>query len=89
MAKDYPFINSVTPQTVTPILNLKTENAGGNVYNHYDSLITVEGNVDKYVIGDLKQLGRDLLKNRDFMDGAYQYTTGRIVRDVHKMGINV
>ena len=40
-----------------------------NVTNHYDSLITVYGAVDKYVVDDLNALGKDLLNNRNFVSG--------------------
>lgn len=89
IAKEYPFMNASVPQTITPVVNIETSGGGGNVTYHFDSLINVEGSVDKYVIDDLKQIGRDLLKNRDFMDGAYQYTTNKIVRDARSSGIRI
>lgn len=53
-------------------------NAGNvTVTNHYDSLLTVEGNVDKDVLPGLQEI----------LEKSYQYTSKQIVKDARKVGI--
>ena len=53
-------------------------NAGNvTVTNHYDSLITVEGNVDKDALPGLQEI----------LEKSYQYTSKQIVKDARKVGI--
>ena len=55
-------------------------NAGNvNVTNHYDSLLTVEGNVDKDALPGLQ----------DILEKSYKYTSNKIARDYEKMGHKV
>lgn len=61
--------------------NLPETNVNNNVYNNYDSLIRVEGNVDSTVITDLKAFGKQ------FYEDSYQYTHRRIVSDLKKIGV--
>jgi hypothetical protein len=56
-------------------------NVNNNVYNNYDSLIRVDGNVDSTVITDLKAFGKQ------FYEDSYQYTHRRIVSDLKKIGV--
>ena len=70
------------PEVVIP--DLKDAGRETTIQNHYDSLIKVEGNVDKYVVDDLNKLGQDLLKNRTFMNGTYKYTSQEIWKDIKK-----
>lgn len=91
MARGESYIpNMATPEVVKPTINIMPEkNGGGNVYNNYDSLIHVDGNVDKNIVTDIKQVGKELLKDRSFMQGTYNFTTGEIVRDARKVGVKV
>lgn len=55
-------------------------NAGNvTVTNHYDSLLTVEGNVDKDALPGLQ----------DILEKSYKYTSNKIARDYEKMGHKV
>lgn len=55
-------------------------NAGNvTVTNHYDSLLTVEGNVDKDALPGLQ----------DLLEKSYKYTSNKIARDYEKMGHKV
>lgn len=50
---------------------------GGSISNHYDSLLTVNGNIDKNVLPELKEL----------LEKAYQYTSQQLTKDAKKLGI--
>ena len=53
-------------------------NAGNvTVTNHYDSLLTVEGNVDKDALPGLQEI----------LEKSYQYTSKQIVKDARKVGL--
>lgn len=81
MAKDYPFMNASVPQTITPIVNLKTEGMGGNVTYYFDSLINVEGNLDSVTGKEVI----DIIKAQ--MPSISQYTRKDIVKDAGKAGV--
>ena len=51
------------------------------------TLIRVDGNVDKTVVGDLKELANDLAKSTNLLDKSYQYTTAAMVKDAKAMGV--
>ena len=70
-----------------PVSTMSVRTGDTNITQHYDSLIKVEGNVDKYVVDDVKKLGSDLLKDPNFMKGTYEYTSKEIVRDARRVGI--
>ena len=57
------------------------ENNTGDVTisNHYDSLLNVEGNVDKNALPELKEI----------LKQSYEYTTKEIARDARKVGLKV
>lgn len=61
--------------------NAPETNVNNNVYNNYESLIRVDGNVDSTVITDLKAFGKQ------FYEDSYQYTHRRIVSDLKKIGV--
>lgn len=81
--QNYP--QMTMPEVKIPDVKISTQ-SGGNIYNTYDSLIRVDGNVDKYVVDDLKDLAKDLLNNRTFMQGTYKYTSKEIAKDGIKGG---
>lgn len=72
MAIDYKGFEM--PEVVMPNVEIvnKGESEGGNVYNHYDSLLTVQGDVTKDALPDLKTILKqaseytqnDIRKNR-------------------------
>ena len=49
------------------------------VENHYDSLLTVEGNVDKDALPGLE----DILKR------SYEYTSKQMVKELRKGGMQI
>lgn len=51
--------------------------AQANIDIHYDSMLKVEGNVDSYVVNDLKQ----------HMETQYNYTKSRLTADLGKVGV--
>lgn len=72
MAMDYKGFEM--PEVIMPNIEIvnKGESDGGNVYNHYDSLLTVQGDVTKDALPDLKTILKqaseytqnDIRKNR-------------------------
>lgn len=87
LAENYDqIVASQIPTFAVPDFNTIVDRgaAGTVVNNHYDSLITVEGNVDKYVVGDLKELTKNLLGDRNFMHATYKYTSNEIAKDLRK-----
>lgn len=79
--QNYPQMSM--PEIKIPDVKISAQ-SGGNTYVSYDSLIRVDGNVDKYVVDDLKDLAKDLLQDRTFMQGAYKYTSKEIAKDLRK-----
>lgn len=65
--------------SVQPINNV-------GVTNHYDSLITVNGNVDSNVMDRLEDLGKQLLNNRNFKNGTISMVTKEFQREWGKTG---
>ena len=65
--------------SVQPINNV-------GVTNHYDSLITVNGNVDSNVMDRLEDLGKQLLNNRNFKNGTINLVTKEFQREWGKAG---
>lgn len=55
----------------------RNNNGDVSITNHYDSLLTVNGDVDKNALPKLKQL----------LEQAYQYTSKKMYRDAGLMGI--
>ena len=69
-------------QDLTQNMNIPVpENNTGDVTisNHYDSLLNVEGNVDKNALPELKEI----------LKQSYEYTTKEIARDARKVGLKV
>lgn len=90
MAETYPSWKNMTPEIVRPTIKVTPEmNAGGDINVHYDSVIHVDGNVDKNIVTDIKEVGKNLLKDRSFMQGTYNFTTKEIVKDARTHGIKV
>lgn len=54
-----------------------------------DSLITinVDGNLDESVIPQIKEIGENLLKDRNFMNGTYNYVVTTQTKDQRKAGL--
>lgn len=53
---------------------------------HYDSLITVNGNVDKNVVGDIKSLTKQLVNDKGFVDAITPKVSTNVVQDMYKGG---
>lgn len=76
------FANLNTGSMLGGLPEIVNNNREFNVTNHYDSLITVYGAVDKYVVDDLNTLGKDLLKNRIFVSGMNKEVSKEMKRAV-------
>ena len=72
-----PDFSDVTASVVSQLEG----NAMGNVMveNHYDSLLNVEGNVDKDALPGLE----DILKR------SYEYTSKQMVKEARKVGVKI
>ena len=68
------FVQDAITQVQTPVVNKIS--SGVNVTNHYDSLLTVNGNVDKEALPELKEI----------LKKSYDYTVQNIAKDAAKMG---
>ena len=69
------FVQDAITQVQAPVVN-KISSGDMNVTNHYDSLLTVNGNVDKEALPELKEI----------LKKSYDYTVQNIVKDAAKMG---
>lgn len=69
------FVQDAITQVQTPVVN-KISSGDINVTNHYDSLLTVNGNVDKEALPELKEI----------LKKSYDYTVQNIAKDAAKMG---
>lgn len=69
------FVQDAITQVQTPVVN-KISSGDMNVTNHYDSLLTVNGNVDKEALPELKEI----------LKKSYDYTVQNIAKDAAKMG---
>ena len=69
------FVQDAITQAQAPVVN-KISSGDMNVTNHYDSLLTVNGNVDKEALPELKEI----------LKKSYDYTVQNIVKDAAKMG---
>ena len=72
--------SSVTKQIkilINDIPNYLNEHLLGQVSNHYDSLLTVNGNVDKDALPGLQEI----------LKQSYQYTSQQLTKDAKKLGI--
>lgn len=76
MAIDYKGFKM--PEVVMPNVEIvnKGESEGGNVYNHYDSLLTVQGDVTKDALPDLKTI----------LQKASEYTQNDIRKNRRRFG---
>ena len=71
---------TTTPNLVQTNIPQNISNAGNvTVTNHYDTLLNVEGNVDKDALPGLQ----------DLLEKSYKYTSNKIARDYEKMGHKV
>lgn len=78
-------VKNITPEIKFP--DIQVSSAGnGDINVHYDSLIRVDGNVDKNCVGDIKDIANQLLKNRDFMYKTYYNTQKEMAKDLRKAG---
>lgn len=69
---------SMIPDVHIPEFNYEgSMPAQANIDIHYDSMLKVEGNVDSYVVNDLKQ----------HMETQYNYTKSRLTADLGKVGV--
>ena len=69
------FVQDAITQVQTPVVN-KISSGDMNVTYHYDSLLTVNGNVDKEALPELKEI----------LKKSYDYTVQNIAKDAAKMG---
>lgn len=67
--------------------DISTANMSVGVTNHYDSLITINGNVDENVMDRLEDLAKQLLNNRNFKNGTVQMISKEFGREMRKMGM--
>ena len=76
MAMDYKGFEM--PEVIMPNIEIvnKGESEGGNVYNHYDSLLTVQGDVTKDALPDLKTI----------LQKASEYTQNDIRKNRRRFG---
>lgn len=76
MAMDYKGFEM--PEVIMPNIEIvnKGESEGGNVYNHYDSLLTVQGEVTKDALPDLKTI----------LQKASEYTQNDIRKNKRRFG---
>ena len=76
--KEFGMNVSTTPNLVQTNIPQNISNVGNvTVTNHYDSLLTVEGNVDRDALPGLQEI----------LEKSYQYTSKQIVKDARKVGI--
>ena len=64
----------------------RNEPSGQVVNYYYDSLIHIDGNVDADMVDKIEELAQRLLKNKNFMQGQYKYTTKELTREANKLG---
>lgn len=83
------------PNTVSPALKIMKDFAESSNNNYYarsnnpiviSSLITVNGNVDKNVMEDLKSLGKELANNKEFVNSMTNKISTNITGDAYKAG---
>lgn len=67
--------------------DIPASNMSVGVTNHYDSLITINGNVDENVMDRLEDLAKQLLNNRNFKNGTVQMISKEFGREMRKMGM--
>lgn len=72
------FANAIDTAANVPVMGTE-QNV--TIEQHYDSLIHIEGNVDRDVLADLK------VYEKNFLDKSYKYTTNMIAKDCQKVGI--
>ena len=66
---------------------IKTVDHSQKTVNYYDSLIRIDGNVDPTMLSQVEELGKALLRNRNFVKGAYNSVSNQIFSDARKSGI--
>ena len=75
-----PFMQDVVPEFMKTVKQttalLQPIGNGGEVNVHYDSLLTVNGNVDKDALPGL----------RDLLQQSYEYTSQKMYKDLSKLG---
>lgn len=77
--------NMLQPTIPQPIIPNFKGNTGSSTTN-IDTLIRVDGNVDKTVVGDLKELANDLAKKTNLLDKSFKYTTAAMTKDAKSAG---
>lgn len=70
-------ISSISGKNAIPDMELKNV---GNVTQHYDSLIKIEGSADAATVEDLKKF------SKDFLQKSYEYTSNQIYKNTRKTG---
>lgn len=58
-----------------------------SVEMHFDSLITVQGNVDADVVSRLEDLSKSLTSNKDFQKNVIKFVTKDFVKESRKLGL--
>lgn len=76
LAKSADDIMANTVGNAMKYINNVVNNGGNNITYHYDSLLTVEGNVDKDVLPRLEEI----------LKKSYQYTSEHMYKDAVKLG---
>ena len=80
-------MNMFQPAVSTPLLSaLNFKNTNTAPTTNIDTLIRVDGNVDKTVVGDLKELANDLAKKTNLLDKSFKYTTAAMTKDAKSAG---
>ena len=74
-----PSVQPTMPSFSIPDMNI-SENFSPHVTQTFESLLTVNGNVDATVIDDLKQFTKDLASNKELLESAYKYTSEQMYR---------
>lgn len=69
----------VVPKAISAMQNIDNRKTESVVNVHYDSLLTVEGNVDKDALPGLK----------DILEKSYNYTADKLYKDAGKVGAKI
>ena len=71
------FVNLNTDSMLNHLPEIVNNSRAFNVTNHYDSLLTVNGNVDQETLPKLQVI----------LEKSYQYTTKELAREARKLGM--
>lgn len=76
---------SIGGKNNSDILSNNTTNQ--SIDMHFDSLITVQGNVDADVVSRLEDLSKNLTSNKDFQKNVIKFVTKDFVKESRKLGL--